>query len=221
MGKRIFASTSKYADCQFGNLPLAFIFACIAYHFDGLQFHYNDVIMGMIESQITSLTIAYSTVYSDAEQRKHQSSAPLAFVRGIHRGPVNSPHKWPVTRKMFPLDDVIMFICYADLILWQMVDCLLGRELLYKNCNRLMLYKYQLLTFILTKMLHSTYPNTVAFVRLYITAHKLTQFESQLTTPQALLLMATFSPRGSISLTLNNPIITSVLQNGQHFADDI
>ena len=42
--------------------------------------------------------------------RKHQSSASLAFVRGIHRGPVNSPHKWPVTRKMFPFDDVIM--CY-------------------------------------------------------------------------------------------------------------
>ena len=59
-------------------------------------------------SQITSLTIVYSTVYSDADQRKHQSSASLAFVRGIHRGPVNSPHKWPVTRKMFPFDDVIM-----------------------------------------------------------------------------------------------------------------
>ena len=43
-----------------------------------------------------------------ADQRKHQSSAPLAFVRGIHRGPVNSPHKWPVTLKMFPFDDVIM-----------------------------------------------------------------------------------------------------------------
>ena len=38
-------------------------------------------------------------VYSDADQRKHQSSASLAFVRGIHRGAVNSPHKWPVTRK--------------------------------------------------------------------------------------------------------------------------
>ena len=45
---------------------------------------------------------------SDADQRKHQSSASLAFVWGIHRGPVNSPHKWPVTRKMFPFDDVIM-----------------------------------------------------------------------------------------------------------------
>ena len=64
--------------------------------------------MGTIASQITSLTIVYSTVYSDADQRKHQSSASLAFVRGIHRGPVNAPHKWPVTRKMVPFDDVIM-----------------------------------------------------------------------------------------------------------------
>ena len=64
--------------------------------------------MSAIASQITSLMIVYSFVYSDADQRKHQSSASLAFVRGIHRGPVNSPHKWPVTRKMFPFDDVIM-----------------------------------------------------------------------------------------------------------------
>ena len=64
--------------------------------------------MGTIASQITRLTIVYSTVYSDADQRKHQSSASLAFVRGIHRGPMNSPHKGPVTRKMFPFDDVIM-----------------------------------------------------------------------------------------------------------------
>ena len=63
--------------------------------------YYNDVIMGTMASQITSLTIVYSTVYSDADQRKHPSSASLAFVWGIHRGPVNSPHKWPVTRKMF------------------------------------------------------------------------------------------------------------------------
>ena len=56
-----------------------------------LQWHYNDVIMGAIASQITSLTIVYSTVYPDADQRKHQSSASLAFVSGIHRWPVNSP----------------------------------------------------------------------------------------------------------------------------------
>ena len=70
--------------------------------------HYSNVIMDTIASQITSLTIVYSTVYPDADQRKLQSSAPLAFVREIHRGPVNSPHKWPVMRKMFSFDDVIM-----------------------------------------------------------------------------------------------------------------
>ena len=66
--------------------------------------------MGMVASQITSLTTVYSTGYSDADQRKHQSSASLVFVRGIHRGPVNPPHKWPVTRKMLPFDDVIMVV---------------------------------------------------------------------------------------------------------------
>ena len=64
--------------------------------------------MGAIASQITSLTIVYSNFYSGADQRKHQSSASLAFVRGIHRLPVNSSHKCLVTRKMFPFDDVIM-----------------------------------------------------------------------------------------------------------------
>ena len=73
--------------------------------------------MGAIASQITSLTIVYSTVYSDADQRKHQNSASLAFVWGIHRGPVNSPHKWPVTRNMFPFDDVIM----VQVMAWQRV----------------------------------------------------------------------------------------------------
>ena len=75
--------------------------------------HYSDFIMTTIASQITSLMIVYSTVYSGADQSKHQSSASLAFVWGIHRGPVNSPHKWPVTRKMFPFDDVIMNLWYC------------------------------------------------------------------------------------------------------------
>ena len=65
--------------------------------------------MGTMASQITSLTIVYSTVYSGADQSKHQSSVSLAFVKGIHRWPVNSPHKEPVTRKMFTFDDVIMW----------------------------------------------------------------------------------------------------------------
>ena len=70
--------------------------------------NYCDVTMGGVASQITSHTIVYSTGHSGPDQRKHQSSASLAFVRGIHRWPVNSPHKGPVTRKMFPFDDVIM-----------------------------------------------------------------------------------------------------------------
>ena len=70
--------------------------------------HYNDVIMSAMSFLITSLTIVYSSAYSGADQRKHQSSAPLAFMRGIHRWPVNSPHKGPATPKMFPFDDVIM-----------------------------------------------------------------------------------------------------------------
>ena len=72
-----------------------------------VQFHYSDI-MGAIVSEITSLTTVSWTDYSGADQRKHQSPASLAFVRGIHRWPVNSPHKWSVTRKMFPFDDVIM-----------------------------------------------------------------------------------------------------------------
>ena len=70
--------------------------------------HYGDVITGTKASQFTSLTIVYWTAYSDADERKHQSPASLAFVRGIHWGPVNSRHKWPATRKIFPFDGVIM-----------------------------------------------------------------------------------------------------------------
>ena len=55
--------------------------------------------MGAMASQITSLTIVYSIVYSGTDQRKHQSSASLAFVRGIHR-----------SLKMFPYDDYIIII---------------------------------------------------------------------------------------------------------------
>ena len=73
--------------------------------------------MGTMMSQITSLTIVYSTVYSGADQRKHQRSASVAFARGFHRWPVNSPHKGPVMRKMFPFDDFIMF----DPYIWERV----------------------------------------------------------------------------------------------------
>ena len=77
--------------------------------------------MGPMVSQITSLTVVYSIIYSDADQRKHQSSASLAFVRRIHQGPVNFPHKGPVTPKMFPFDDVIMMAQTTEILrnIWQ------------------------------------------------------------------------------------------------------
>ena len=80
-----------------------------------------------LASQITSLTVVYTSVYPGADQSKHQSSALLAFVRGIHRWPVNSPHKGlvtgsphkgPVTLKMFPFDDVIMIAIKSCLQDW-------------------------------------------------------------------------------------------------------
>ena len=93
--------------------------------------------MGMVASQITSLTIVYSTVYSDTDQRKYQSSASLVFVRGIHRGPVNSPHKWPVTRKIFPFDDVIMiFFKVNSLTLEQSYHCPKSSEAILKNIGK-------------------------------------------------------------------------------------
>ena len=57
--------------------------------------HYSDVIMSARASQIAGVLIVYSTVCSGADQRKHQSSVSLAFVRWIHSWPVNSPHKGP------------------------------------------------------------------------------------------------------------------------------
>ena len=77
--------------------------------------HYHDVIMGAIASQITSLASVDSAVKLGIYQRKHQSSASLAFVRGIHRRPVNSPQKGPVPREMLPFDDVIMVTKGADI----------------------------------------------------------------------------------------------------------
>ena len=70
--------------------------------------HYSDVIMSAMASQIICVLIVCSTVWSGADQRRHQSSASLAFVRGIHLWPVNSPHKGPVTRNIFPFHNAIL-----------------------------------------------------------------------------------------------------------------
>ena len=91
-----------------------YVWLSLKLYWDGCQgFQLNIVSLqwrhnGVIATQITGLTIVYSIVYSNTDQRKHQSAASLAFMRGMHRGPVNSPHKWPLMRKRFPFDDVIM-----------------------------------------------------------------------------------------------------------------
>ena len=51
-------------------------------------YHYNYVIMSAMASQITSLTIVYSTFFQGANRRKHQGSASLAFERGIYGWPL-------------------------------------------------------------------------------------------------------------------------------------
>ena len=81
--------------------------------------------MSAMASLITSLSIIYSTLSSGADQRKHQRSASLDFVRGIQRWPVNSPHKGPITRKTFPFDDVVMrhFTLWPHLCLVQTIAC--------------------------------------------------------------------------------------------------
>ena len=73
--------------------------------------HCSDVIMGTVATQITSQPASrlFSQPFIQA-QIKENTKVPRnwPFVRGIHRWPVNSPHKGPVTRKLFPFDDVIM-----------------------------------------------------------------------------------------------------------------
>ena len=98
--------------------------------------HYSDVIMAAMASQIASVSSVYSTVCSGANQRKHQSSASLAFVRGLHRWSMNSPRKGSATRKMFLLYDVHDLRCFSDwskhvlplgycIIIWQALALLL------------------------------------------------------------------------------------------------
>ena len=94
--------------------------------------HYNDVIISASANQQPHDCLPF---IQGADQRKHQSSASLAFVKGIHRSPVNCPHKGPVTRKMFPFDDVIMCLpfsrkgCkkYCQIALLMMISCLLWK----------------------------------------------------------------------------------------------
>ena len=92
------------------HFPFSWIFVERIYLY---MLYYSDVIMRLMASQITGMSIVYSTVCSGEDQRKHQSSASLAFVRVIHRWLINSPHKGPITRKMFPFDYVIVILSWV------------------------------------------------------------------------------------------------------------
>ena len=102
-------ATIKRMKCRWEDTAwFVVVFTSCQRHACVVVFHYGGVIMGTMVSQITSPTIVYSKVHSGADQRKHQSSASLAFARRIHRWAVTSPHQGPVKRKMFPLDDIII-----------------------------------------------------------------------------------------------------------------
>ena len=101
-GNRNVAFTFTTSNNEVGTNGRKFVlivFSCSdSYNFPLAPTHYSDDIMSAIVSQITGASLVW----------KHQSPASLAFVRGIHLWPMDSPHKRPVTRKMFPFDDVIM-----------------------------------------------------------------------------------------------------------------
>ena len=88
-------------------------------------YHYNDDIMSAIASQITSITIVYSTVYSGADQRKYSKLCVTDLcVWIIHRWPMN--FKGPVTRKMLQLMTSSYFSWFAlgGATLWSYDYCL-------------------------------------------------------------------------------------------------
>ena len=74
--------------------------------------HCSDVITSTMVPQITCVSSVYATLASGADQRKYQSFASLAFVRGIHRWPMNSSHKGPVT-----LENVSIWWCHHVMVM--------------------------------------------------------------------------------------------------------
>ena len=88
------------------------VFCCVGKKLRVISCHYIDVIMTTVASQITSLTIVYSIVYSVADQRKYQSSASLAFVRGIHRDRWIPRTKGQLRGKCFHLMTSSCFIAF-------------------------------------------------------------------------------------------------------------
>ena len=106
--------------------------ACMQFPLAQDTLQHCDIIIRVIAPQITSLMIVCSTVYSGADQRKHKSCGSLTPVWGIHWWPVNSPHKWPVTWKMFPFDEVSIWwswSCNWAIALWN-CDGLICRHII-------------------------------------------------------------------------------------------
>ena len=119
--------------------------------------------MSSMASQITSLTIVYSNVYSGSDQRKYQSSASLAFVRGIHRRPVNSPHKLPVTRKMFPFDDVISLTYFSQLIAASATEEVLVKQVVIWSLFHSMIRWRRMVENTIHNLANSTFPEPESF----------------------------------------------------------
>ena len=137
----IFSSPMQQVSIQRRNdkciwsLPITMWFYSIPLLYFFLK-HYSDVIMSAMASQNTSLTIVYTTVDSGTDQGKHQSSASLAFVRRIHRWPVNSTHKGPVTRKMFPIKSEVSAFPIVVISFWGYVfEWLYHHTIRYLNRN--------------------------------------------------------------------------------------
>ena len=125
--------------------------------------HYSDIIISMMASQITSLTIVYSTVYSGADQRKHQTSTSLTFVRG-NWWPVNSPHKGPVMWKMFPFHNVIMWRFLIRQIL-EKVECVIRGHCIRKlSCLMMLMLLLILITNNSSGYIY-TYTNTYTYMK--------------------------------------------------------
>ena len=101
IGNDIYLSTCRTCIYMGQNLEQAVVH-------NGALHHYIGVTMTTVASQITSLTAVYSIVYWGADERKHQKLRVAGLCTGNSPGPVNSPHKGPVTRKMVPFHDFIM-----------------------------------------------------------------------------------------------------------------
>ena len=91
--------------------------------------HYSDVIMGTMASQSLASRL-FSQPFIQAQVKENTKAPHHWHLWGIHRWPVNSPHKWPVTQKMFPFDDIIMyirsFVVLCFIIIVSLASCVSG-----------------------------------------------------------------------------------------------